>query len=355
MALTELANASVPDLQAELTDFPRDFGAQPLEPIPSNAPFVIPSNLSWKSREQSLAWVRDRLMGIKTFAVDGSQIFPGKDLSIPIALVQIGWFENPHLPSGDYDKNINLDVMTPSDLRVNSSGEPADRRVNFRRFQMETDRLVQYIQDHAEQQDCLVFFDGSLVGTFAEAFEPELRHEYTQCFLRLLRASQDCRVPLVGYVDTTYARDLTVMLQQAFNLPECRPIHDAQILHKYMEWGDRTPLACCRRGGILQDYEEQRDQIAFTYMKTTREGYPARIEMPVWMYEAGLLNRVMDWVRGEVIIGSGYPYVIETADQTAVLQADDRQAFFRILQEWAEREELNLRFSQKMVSKARRR
>jgi len=56
-----------------------------------------------------------------------------------------------------------------------------------------------------------------------------------------------------------------------------------------------------------------------------------------------------------VIIGSGYPYVIETADQTAVLQADDRQAFFRILQDWSEKEEITLRLSRKMISKKRRR
>jgi hypothetical protein len=49
------------------------------------------------------------------------------------------------------------------------------------------------------------------------------------------------------------------------------------------------------------------------------------------------------------------PYVIETADQTAVLKVEDRQVFFRILQDWAEQEELSLRFSRKMVSKVRRR
>jgi hypothetical protein len=73
------------------------------------------------------------------------------------------------------------------------------------------------------------------------------------------------------------------------------------------------------------------------------------------MVEAGISDRIMDWVRGEVIIGGGYPYVIESADQTAVLQANDRQIFFQILQDWAESEDLNLRFSRKMVSKVRRR
>jgi hypothetical protein len=77
--------------------------------------------------------------------------------------------------------------------------------------------------------------------------------------------------------------------------------------------------------------------------------------VPLWVYEAGLLESVLAWVRGEVIIGGGYPYVIETADQTAVLKAEDRQMFFRLLQDWADSEDLNLRLSRKMVSKVRRR
>jgi hypothetical protein len=63
----------------------------------------------------------------------------------------------------------------------------------------------------------------------------------------------------------------------------------------------------------------------------------------------------MDYVRGEIIVGGGYPYVIETADQVAVLQAEDRQLFFRILQEWAEKAEIPVRFSRKMISKLMRR
>ncbi|HEY9640372.1 MAG TPA: DNA double-strand break repair nuclease NurA [Coleofasciculaceae cyanobacterium] len=332
-----------------------DVGARLLETLERANVGVIASHLVWQNREQSAAWVRDRLTGIKTFAVDGSQIYPGKDLSIPVALVQIGWFENPHLPTGEYEKDIALDIMTPADLHVGNSGQPVDRKVNMRRFQMETERLIDYMATHAYAQDCLVFLDGSLIATFAEAFELESRQVYVACLLELLRASQTYRVPLVAYIDTSYAQDLKVMLQKLFDLPESQSIHDAQLLNKYMEWGDRTPLFLCERSGILEDYKEHRRQIAFTYLKTTRENYPARLEMPLWMYEEGLQEQIIDWVRGEVIIGNGYPYVIETADQTAVLQAADRQAFFRILQNWADQEGLNLRFSRKMVSKARRR
>ncbi|MBE9177292.1 DNA double-strand break repair nuclease NurA [Oculatella sp. LEGE 06141] len=347
-----LPDATLTELLTKRLD---DLGARPIEPLSKAVNGVMPFKQTWQSREQSLAWVRDRLTGITTFAVDGSQVYPGKDLSIPIALVQIGWFENLHLPTGDYEKDIALDVMTPADLKSGHSGEPVDRRVNMRRFEMETQRLVQYMKAHPNVEDCLLFLDGSLVATFAEAFDAESRQFYVECLLNLLRASEEYRVPLVAYIDTTYAQDVSVMLRSLFNLPASPSIHDAQLWNRLMEWGDRTPLFLCQRSGILSQYQDHREAIAFTYLKTTSEGYPARLEMPMWMYEAGLVERVIDWVRGEVIVGNGYPYVIETADQTAVLQADDRQAFYRILQEWAETEELNLRFSRKMVSKVRRR
>lgn len=353
--LANLAAAGEAEIHQRSIKYPVNLGARLLEPLEKSTCGVIPSQLVWQSKEQSLAWVRQRLTGITTFAVDGSQIYPGKDLSIPIALVQIGWFENPHLSTGEYEKDIALDVMTPSDLQVGNSGDPVDRRVNMRRFQMETERLIDYIKTHPKAKDCLVFLDGSLIATFAEAFEAKSRQFYVECLLDLLETSRKYEVPLVAYIDTSYAQDLSVMLRTLYDLPASQSIHDAQLLNKYMEWGDRTPLFLCQRSGILADYEDQADQIAFTYLKTNRDSYPARLEVPLWVYEAGLLDRVMDWVRGEVIIGGGYPYVIETADQTAVLQAADRQAFFKVLQDWAEQEELNLHFSRKMVSKARRR
>jgi hypothetical protein len=206
-------------------------------------------------------------------------------------------------------------------------------------------------------ENCLVFFDGSLIATFAEAFDRASQMHYVGCLVRLLQASQTYKIPLVGYIDTSYARDLTTMLHHLAALPESQSIHDAQVLNFFMKnrWGDRTPLYRCDRTGILKDYGDQQDQITFTYLKTTHDGYPARLELPLWIYEAGRLEQIVNWVRGEVIIGGGYPYVIETADQTAVLQSTDRQVFYRILQDWAKQEELSLRLSRKMVSKSRRR
>jgi hypothetical protein len=211
------------------------------------------------------------------------------------------------------------------------------------------------MNEHHNDPNCLVFFDGSLVPSFAEKWDVELSDRYVSSLKKLIATSERTQVPLVAYVDTSHARDLTVMLEQVMNLPEAPLIQDAQLLDPLMKWGDRTLLFQCRRSGILSHFHEQQGDITFTYLKSTREGYPARLEFPRWIIESGRLNQVMDWIRGELIIGNGYPYVIETADQAAVLKAEDRQTFYRILQDWAEEQELKLRFSRKMVSKTRRR
>ncbi len=335
----------------------RECGAFPLESLDGNS-WIRPFEQSWGSREASLAWVRQKLLGVSTFAVDGSQIYPGRDLSIPIALVQIGWFENLHVPDGEYVKDIATDVMTPTELR-SERGDMADRKVNLRRFEMEIERIIQYFEDNRDSETALAFFDGSLVASFAEAFDDKTRQVYVNSVCQLLEASQYFRVPVVGYIDTTSARDLTSMLQHLYDLPEPGAIQDAQLLNKIdkreMAWGERTPIFLCRRSGILSQYTENSGPIAFCYLKTNRDSLPARLEMPLWMYEAGLADRVIDWVRGEVVIGSGYPYVIETADQVAVVTGADRQAFFKLFQKWAESEDLKLLLSRKMVSKMRRR
>ncbi|MEM8503525.1 MAG: DNA double-strand break repair nuclease NurA [Cyanobacteria bacterium P01_D01_bin.1] len=338
-----------------------DLGACPLEPISAENHGIIRSHLQWENREQSLAWVSQQLRDVTTFAVDGSQVFPQKDFSIPIALVQIGWFENHHSAAGTYEKDILLDVMTPKDLVADRS-QPMDRWINMRRFSMEVQRLIDYIKtakDRALQQGrdpekCLVFCDGSLVLSFASMLEENIRAPYVERVLTLLQVSEKHQVPLVGYVDTAESNDVITLLKIFHDLGKSRAIHDAKLLSPLMRWGDRTPLMTCDRGGILTEYREMSDRLTFTYIKTNA-GYPTRLDLPKWIWEAGLVETVIDQVRAEVVVGNGYPYAIETADQTAVLQSRDRQIFYRILQDWAAQEQLQLSLSQKMKSKARRR
>ncbi|PZD74583.1 hypothetical protein C1752_00634 [Acaryochloris thomasi RCC1774] len=358
-ALKKVSNQAEAELTERLSDYEHP-GARPLEALGHWSNWLIPSRLQWDNREQSLEWVRNHLADVTTFAVDGSQIFPSKDVSPPIALVQVGWFENPHSAAGDYQKDIRLLVMPPSELQVKRNGRPLDRQVGMRRFQMEVERIIEFMEAHPRCDDCLVFFDGSLVVTFAEAFDLECRAFYAEQIVNLLRASEQYRVPVVGYIDTSQACDVLQMLQCLEVLPETTLLNDAQLLGPAMKWGDRTPVFSCARSGdargqgILSLYEEQEDAIAFLYMKAN-DNPPVRLEFPRWIFDEGKFDRILDYIRGEIIIGGGYPYVIETADQVAVLQACDRRMFYRMVQDWSTEASINIQFSRKMISKQLRR
>jgi hypothetical protein len=60
-------------------------------------------------------------------------------------------------------------------------------------------------------------------------------------------------------------------------------------------------------------------------------------------------------VRADCAVGLGYPYTIETADQTAVLGARDREQFKLLVSEFAARLGTDLRPTPKARSKSRRR
>lgn len=335
---------------------------------------VLPFGRSFAHHEESRVWA-ERLRGIRTLAVDGSQLPPWRDASVPVALVQAGIFENPHEPPTPYLKDVVTELLSPEDL-LTTDPDTADARtgealtystqvVNLRRFELEVSTLVERLRAHAESGDghsrprTVAFYDGSLIVSFALKMAPQYRERYVAAAKRLLAASEACRVPVVGYIDTSYARDVVTMLgalDSHRTLPETRGVHDALLWQGSMAWGDRTPAFVSARDDLSRmGYGEQRDEVAFVYFQAATDRPPARLEFPRWVPEAGLLDEVMDVVRAEVIAGTGYPYPIEAADAVAVISTHDRAQFYAVFQEFSEREGLRFTFSRKALSKNRRR
>jgi hypothetical protein len=323
----------------------------------------------WSNHEEARRWAWEALLEHPTFAVDGSQILPSKDLSIPVAAIQVAWFANTHTRDGRYTKDIAFEILAPDELVIDYQGERqvSEQAVNLRRFRMEVETLCRLMKQlEAGRQTgaplAVAFFDSSLVISFADRLQAEQRAEYIRIVLELLRCSEHTGVPVVGFVDTSYARDLTNMLAHCFGLREAEKLHDAQLVDQRLDWGARTPLFICarpsadrKREGVLESFAEYRRRVGFVYLKTNRAAPPARLDIPLWVYERGLLDEVIDLVRAEVIVGNGYPYVIETADAAAVINTRDREAFYAIFQRFVTDQGVALRRSQKTASKARRR
>ncbi len=358
-ALAELAGLSRAEVEAQLAEIPWP-GARPTVEHDQHPGIVVPFGQTWANHEQARAWARDVLAGVPTVAVDGSQITPSRDISVPVGAVQIGWFVNPHDGTQDYVKDITFEVLAPEELA--DEGEDVlgfpDWRVNARRFILECENLVEAMQaarDATVKPVC--FFDGSLVVSFVQHMLPERQKQYVEAVMALLAASEECRVPLVGYVDTSYANDLAAMLDALARRHTRQRISDGALLRSRMEWGDRTVAYVCARDDKVLPVSGAKyyDRVCFVYLKTTAERPPARLDLPRWLLEAGELERTVDMVRAECVVGNGYPYAVETADAVAVITMQDRERFYRAFQEFVEKEGLPLRFSRKAVSKRGRR
>ncbi len=342
-------------------------GALPSDELIDSGSFVFVFGKGWPNHEQARIWAGDILEGRTTFAADGSQIYAGKETSVPVAAVQIGWFENPHDGTAVFEKNAHFEILTPTDL-IKDQEEPMnpDIRVEERRYLGEVGRIGDFLEKHRGWQKRgermpLAFFDNPLLVPFSQK---GLQKSLLKATVDLVKLSSETEVPLVGYVARSFSRDILRMLDAA-DPSETRSsanIFDGSLLGfgdsgVLRNWGDRSCFCYSKRRGLESfiDQATGRSTVGFIYLATASDSTPARIDLPAWVYERGLLNEIVDVVRAECVIGLGYPYPLEAADQMAVIASRDREIFFRSLQDLAARGDLGFSVSRKDASKSRRR
>jgi hypothetical protein len=338
-----------------------DCGAMPSEEINLTNDFSLNFRENWNNHEEARQWAFEVLKKRTTFAADGSQIVLEREISFRVGGVQIGWFENPHDPTRGYEKNARFTIISPQEFGTDADSGRADSFVGERRFGAEIERVKEFLHKKRDWKANneplpLAFYDGTLLLSVTE-----FQRNITAQLVELARLSRDCKVPVIGYVDRSYACDLMTMLDSFTGESSdlVKSLDDASILHAatLKNWGDRTPFCYSRRYGLdaFLDPQTGESLVGFVYLQTTSDNPPARLDIPSWIYEEGLLDEVLNTVRAECVIGLGYPYPLETADQTAVITVRDREIFLQALQGFAKENNLNLRVSRKAASKGRRR
>ena len=345
-------------------------GALPTAEFDQAADLLLPFGQQWSSHADARGWAMTVLKDRPVAAVDGSQITPTKEYSLPVGAVQVGWFINFHEAEGRYIKDVLFEVLAPGELAEegNEVGDDADsnfpnQEVNQLRFVRECDQLCAIMAGYAhmeERQRPLCFFDGSFVISFAGQMAPRHTHAYVSAVRQVLACSARDRAPLVGFVDSSASRDLVTMLEVLHQQPGALKLTDGALLTSggvLRNWGDRTPFFRCARddrlarNGLGAFYGD----VAFTYIQLAMDRPPARLEVPRWIVEEGRADEVVDLVRAECVVGMGYPYAIETADALAVISMQDRQRFYALLEQFAQRAGLSLTRARKAASKRARR
>jgi hypothetical protein len=363
-ALEALAARSEAEVLRALEAIPRP-GARPTAERVAGRPVVRPFCERWENHAEARAWALERLRGVPVLAVDGSQITPSTDYSVPIGAVQVGWFVNRHDSALPYEKDIRFEVLVPDDLEVEGASESfPDLQVNVRRFELECRVIVEFMRRTTAEgppngQRPLCIFDGSFAISFAAQMRGDLQKRYVGAVREMLAVSEETRVPVVGYVDGSHARDLAWMLHWLAPETAQPAVGDAALLRPLMRWGDRSEaLQCARDDRLFERLDpdwDYYDRVHVVYLKTTQPNPPCRLDLPAWLLEAGELERVIDLVRAECVAGTGYPYGMETADAVAVITMADRERFYRTFQELLDGLGIPLRYARKAYSKRQRR
>lgn len=370
-ALRVVEKLSSAEIREKLSDA-ENVGAIPADELDERRSFTVSFGRSWANHEEARRWAARILENRTTFAADGSQLYAEKETSLPIAAIQIGWFENPHNSQFDYEKNARFFVLSPEKLLSQDEPVVPETKVGQYRFEAEIDKAKEFLAKKSGwrargERMPLAFYDGTLLLSTPHP-DTGLQESFTNKLVELVKFSAATEVPIVGYVDRSYARDLLTFLAHFAAFPpdsSRKNLHDATLLHAELEnftpilpfWGDRTCFCFSQRRGLsaFTDAQTGKSLVGFVYLQTTAGGAPARVDVPAWIYEQGLLEETLDAVRAECVVGLGYPYALETADQTALISVRDREIFLRALQDFAVREKLNFSVSRKNASKGRRR
>lgn len=337
-----------------------------------------PESEAWTSHEAVNDWARGVLRGVPVLAIDGSSIPPTTQFNVPVAYVQTAWCLNHHVSDGGFERDRHGDLLTP--IQVTRTSDDGDYRfvdtslVGQHRYEHEADVLIEQMERLATAYDAgaldrppVVLYDGPLVLSFTSSFDTETRGRYIEKMQEIVATSRERRVPLVGYVAGTEASDLVKMVR--FLRPESfaddRVVPDARVLSGLMgTWGDRTVPFVCRRDGNVDDVfpPGSSGEILFSYLDVPPGSGLDRIEFPDWLvHEDGpegyerMYDYAVETVRAEAAIGRGYPELLQQADSDAVLDQRDREQFLRLLQSWADENDVPLEWDAKALSKERRR
>ena len=193
--------------------------AYPSDELDGAGAAVLPFREAWRSHEEARRWALEILRGRTTFAADGSQIFPGREASLPVAAVQVASFENPHEPEGRYTKDVHFEVLAPGQLLARAGDyESPEQVVSLRRFELEARAVCNFLESKRgwrgrNERPPLAFFDNTLlVASLRKGTDRHLSQRMADALAELIMVSRAAEVPVVGYVDHSYTHDVAGLL-----------------------------------------------------------------------------------------------------------------------------------------------
>lgn len=332
--------------------------------ILEEGPLLHPFTTRFLSRQDATDWAMRVLKNMTVAAVDGSQIYPSRQFSVPIGLAQAGIVVNRHVSVGSFSSSSKMSLIIPGDFE-DAGGMYAYSQapVSLKRHELECDRIVEFMRS---EPGSIVFFDGSIVMSFINQIDDDkIRSRYADAIVSILNASIETKTPVVAYTDMSLNKDLINMMRLYFRLPPTSHLTDTYLLKGLLKWGDRTRTFICDRDdrpvknsdasnknnrSVLDLYGDHRDTIAFFYIQSSG-GLPSKVEIPLWCHDAGMIDRIADVVRAQCIVRPGYPDIIHRSHDYCKIGHADADMFNGVIESFAGRNNVKIYKSAKEFNK----
>jgi hypothetical protein len=317
-------------------------------------PLVQRFEQAFRSRQEATDWALEVLKGRNVAAVDGSQIYPSRHISVPIGLVQACTVVNSH-GEKRFSTISKLHLMLPADFEKKGSYVYAQAPVSARRFELECQQIGAFMREHPGD---MVFLDGSLVLSFIQPQEEDEQMQYVNAVVQLLDVSEETRSPLIAYTDMSMSKDLVTLMSRAFRLQPSGHLTDAFLISDRLRWGDRTRAFQSDRddrfprdgSSTLDLYGRHRDGIAYFYVMSGGQ-LASKVEVPKWCHDDGLIEQIADTIRAECIVRPGYPDIIHRAHEYAAISFAETEMFRGLIDTFAAKHRIKIYKSAKELNK----
>ena len=154
---------------------------------------------------------------------------------------------------------------------------------------------------------------------------------------------------LASYISSTGSTELVNMLRIAVcphETPDCdrlcarnrgsserecesvSGLRDSSLMTALLKPGERSATFTSRSSVVTQYYREH--EVRYFYLNV--DGEIARVEIPRWVEERGLVGLVHALVLDQCGRGHGYPAALSEAHEQAVVNASDREQFQRLVE-----------------------
>lgn len=319
-----------------------------------------------RERPDGCATCGPRPTPITLVATDGSQIYPDRHVEPTCYLLNVSRIafhygtEEPPLMAAEPElryRNRDLAELNADD-GPEAHFDISTEVVSALRDEQELHWLFETaVRERRSAWDVLAMADGTLIrwmlrGMKNRALEDRLIGRY----LAILERFRDEGIPVCSYVSMPGNTELINLLCLHRDEPEdiaeadsLRGLLDRLVFERTLQIGERSALF--ESGSRIQSDYGPHHRICYFYIRLPQE--VGRVELPAWVAEQpGWLDMIHAVVVDQAEKGGGYPIILTEAHERAVIRAQEKAMFYRILEREMQRAGLRgYAGSQKAASK----